>query len=132
MRKGLSDSLTMMIVILASVILAITVISILFGYLGYFGSSYGEVRQIGTALITQDGKLNITLENSFSNAKIVGVIYSSTLHNINYPLLVGQYKYTINTGFTFPNGLQTVTLTLVIVTNQNTIYVPVEAQLVNS
>jgi hypothetical protein len=104
----------------------------LFGYLGYFGSSYGEVRQIGTALITQDGKLNITLENSFSNAKIVGIIYSTTLHNIDYTLSIGQHKYTINTGFTFPNGLQTVTLTLVIVTNQNTIYVPVEAQLVNS
>ncbi|QXJ28085.1 hypothetical protein J5U23_00953 [Saccharolobus shibatae B12] len=132
MRKGLSDSVTMMIVLLASVILAITVVSILFTYLGYFGSNYGDVRQIGTALITQDGKLNITLENSFSNAKIVGVIYDATLHNVNYTLLLGQNKYTINTGFTFPNGLQTVALTLVVVTNQNTIYVPVEAQLVNS
>jgi len=104
MRKGLSDSLTMMIVILASVILAITVISILFGYLGYFGSSYGEVRQIGTALITQDGKLNITLENSFSNAKIVGIIYSTTLHNIDYTLSIGQHNILLTLDLPFLMG----------------------------
>ncbi|WP_009989919.1 hypothetical protein [Saccharolobus solfataricus] len=132
MRKGLSDSVTMMIVLLASVILAITVVSILFTYLGYFGSNYGYVKQIGTALITQNGELNITLENSFSNAKIVGVIYNATLHKVTYTISVGLNKYTINTGFTFPNGIQTVTLTLVVVTNQDTIYIPVEAQLVNS
>ncbi|QGA53330.1 hypothetical protein GFS03_01365 [Sulfolobus sp. E5-1-F] len=132
MRRGLSDSVTMMIVLLASVILAIALVSILFSYLGYFGSSYGEVRQFGPALITSYGILNITLENSFSNAKIVGVIYNTTLHNVSYELLVGQHIYSINTRFVFPNGIQTVSLTLVVVTNQNTIYVPVTAQVVNS
>ncbi|WP_338604081.1 hypothetical protein V6M85_05660 [Sulfolobus tengchongensis] len=131
MRKGLSNSVTVMIVLIASVILTVILISIVFNYLGYFSGTTGEIRQIGTALITQNGELNVTIMNTFRDAQIVEVMYNNTLYKVNLQLAVGQQTYTINTGFKFPSGVQSVTVILVVVTPQNTIYLPVTAQVVS-
>jgi len=129
MNRALSGSITSFILIIAAVALAIVVVSLAFSYMGYFAYTNGQLMQIGAAYVNHNGQLTITIKNTFHEAKIVGVIFSYTLHNVNYNLSSGTHTYTINTGFDFSS--QQVSLTLVIEVNgQNTIYLPVTANLV--
>lgn len=129
MNRALSGSITSFILIIAAVTLAIGVVSLAFNYMGYFVYTSGQLMQIGTAYVKHNGQLNITILNTFKEAKIVGVIFNYTLHNVNYNLNSGTHTYIINTGFDFSS--QQVSLTLVIEVNgQNTIYLPVTANLI--
>lgn len=129
MKRGLSSSITTFILIIASIALAVIVISILFSYTGYFSNSGGEIAQAGPAYISTSGQLNISIKNTFYNAKIIGVIYNNTLHSITPILLTnGINTYTINTRFTFPSNSQVSLILVVIINSRNTIYIPVTAK----
>ncbi|BDB99193.1 hypothetical protein [Saccharolobus caldissimus] len=129
MKKGLSSSVITFMLIIASIALAIIVISILFSYTGYFSNSGSEITQAGPAYISTSGQLTISIKNTFYDAKIIGVIYNNTLHSITPIILTtGINTYTINTGFAFPSNNQVSLILVVVISSQNTIYIPVTAK----
>ncbi|MEM3329950.1 MAG: hypothetical protein QXD56_07880 [Saccharolobus sp.] len=131
MQKALSQSITSLIIIIVSVLLIIVVVTLAFNYVGYFSGNSGTISQVGTATLTTDGKLTITIKSTFQKAQIIGVIYASTFQSINPPLNLseGVNSYNINTGLRFSPQQTPVQLVLVIVANGQSISLVVSAYL---
>jgi hypothetical protein len=118
-KKGLSGAITALILVIASVIIALVVVFFAFGYLGAFSSS-PTVTQIGTAYICPSssgsggGTLKVTLSSS-APTTIVGVEVGGTSSPCNVALPAGTTSANIDlpSSITFVAG-QTYTITLVL------------------
>jgi hypothetical protein len=116
-KKGLSGAITALILVIASVIIALVVVFFAFGYLGAFSSS-PTVTQIGTGYICPSssggGTLYVTLSSS-ATTTIVGVEVGGTSAGASVSLPAGTTNAAIPlpSSVTFVAG-QTYTITLVL------------------
>ncbi|BDC18520.1 DUF973 family protein [Acidianus sp. HS-5] len=85
-KKGLSGAITALILVIASVIIALVVVFFAFGYLGAF-SSTPTVTEAGYAIICSSG-IKATLVSSGS-VSIIGVEYGSISCSTSIPLTAG-------------------------------------------
>jgi hypothetical protein len=111
-KKGLSGAITALILVIASVIIALVVVFFAFGYLGAFSSS-PTVTQIGTGKILSCGKLCITLSSN-TQTEIVKeeVGSSSTCVPVTISSGTNQYQITLPS-IKYASG-QTYTIDLVL------------------
>ncbi|MCY0882970.1 MAG: hypothetical protein OWQ50_04040, partial [Acidianus infernus] len=110
-KKGLSGAITALILVIASVIIALVVVFFAFGYLGAFSSS-PTVTQLGTGKIS-GGKLYVTLSSN-TKTEIIAVEVGSASYSTCYIIHAGASLYDIS----LPSGTyapgQTYTVDLVL------------------
>jgi flagellar basal body-associated protein FliL len=112
-KKGLSGAITALILVIASVIIALVVVFFAFGYLGAFSSS-PTVTQIGTGkILTTTEKLCVTLSSN-TQTEIVKVEVGSCSANVACTISAGTHQYQITLpSITYAKG-QTYTIDLVL------------------
>ncbi|QXJ28077.1 Uncharacterized protein J5U23_00949 [Saccharolobus shibatae B12] len=72
--KALSGAVTALILVIASVIIALVVVGFAFGLFGAF-SGQGTVSQVGTATLSASGNyLIVTLKNTGANTQVTGAL----------------------------------------------------------
>jgi hypothetical protein len=72
-KRGLSGAVTALILVIASVIIALVVVGFAFGLFGAFSSS-GTVSEVGTAtLYASNGQLIVTLKNTGAATTVTAV-----------------------------------------------------------
>jgi len=104
-KKGLSGAVTALILVIASVIIALVVVGFAFGLFGALGGT-PTVTQVGTGYLSvQNGYAVVTLHSTGNvqvvSATILGTTYSASQANmLGYALTAGQNTVTI----TFPNA----------------------------
>ncbi|MEM4041939.1 MAG: hypothetical protein QXN58_03985 [Saccharolobus sp.] len=126
--KAISGAVTALILVIASVIIALVVVGFAFGLFGSFTSS-AQVTQVGTgSLSASSGILNVTLKNTGGTVYVQGVLYngkiysassysgtttSSSASSVAISAGINSYEISIS-GLTIPSSLvgSTVTLTL--------------------
>ena len=79
-KKGLSGAVTALILVIASVIIALVVVGFAFGLFGAFGGT-PTVTEVGTGTMYSNGTVVLTLHSTGNvnivNAQIVGTTYSA-------------------------------------------------------
>ena len=115
--KAISGAVTALILVIASVIIALVVVGFAFGLFGSFTSS-AQVTQVGTGSLSTSGVLTVTLKNTGGTVNIQGVLYNGKIYsnlagNTTISSGITQYVITIST-LSIPSSLvgSTVTLTL--------------------
>ncbi|BBG25599.1 DUF973 family protein [Sulfuracidifex tepidarius] len=112
-RKGLSGAVTALILVIASVLIALIVVAFAFGFLSFGGAP--TVQQSGAAYITNGGKDLSVVLTSTGNAVIDSVSVNGALESTGITLSAGTTSLNIAlpTGATLnPGGTYTVTLGL--------------------
>ncbi|MFP3261019.1 MAG: hypothetical protein RXQ22_09100 [Sulfolobus sp.] len=71
-KRALSGAVTALILVIASVIIALVVVGFAFGLFGAFSSS-GTVSEVGTATLTTSGQLTIALKNTGAATTVTAV-----------------------------------------------------------
>ena len=96
-KRGLSGAVTALILVIASVIIALVVVGFAFGLFGAFSNS-STVSQVGTATLSAStGQLFVTLKNTGAATTVTGVyIYGQPL-SVATPVTIypGTSTYTI-------------------------------------
>ena len=94
-KKGLSGAVTALILVIASVIIALVVVGFAFGLFGAFSSS-GTVSQVGTATLYTNGTLVVTLKNTGAATTVTAVyIDGQTLSVSPATISPGSNSYAI-------------------------------------
>ncbi|MEM3291715.1 MAG: hypothetical protein QXY60_03075 [Saccharolobus sp.] len=123
--KAISGAVTALILVIASVIIALVVVGFAFGLFGSFTSS-AQVTQVGTGSLSVStsgagsyATLTVTLKNTGGTVYVQGVLYNGNTYSVtgSSAISAGINPYTItisNTTSIFPPSLvgSTVTLTL--------------------
>lgn len=118
--KAISGAVTALILVIASVIIALVVVGFAFGLFGSFTSS-AQVTQVGTAsLSSSTGTLTVTLKNTGGTVYVQAVLYNGKTYSVtgNTAITAGITQYTISiqglNSTVIPSSLvgSTVTLTL--------------------
>ncbi|MEM4884548.1 MAG: hypothetical protein QXO77_03435 [Saccharolobus sp.] len=118
--KAISGAVTALILVIASVIIALVVVGFAFGLFGSFTSS-AQVTQVGTAsLSSSTGTLIVTLKNTGGTVYVQAVLYNGKTYSVtgNTAITAGITQYTISiqglNSTVIPSSLvgSTVTLTL--------------------
>jgi hypothetical protein len=98
-KKGLSGAITALILVIASVIIALIVVAFAFGIIGGVSSS-GQVKATGTATLYTCGKLVVNLENTGATAQVTGVLFNGATESVtgetNITPGTGTYSITIS------------------------------------
>ncbi|MDT7901527.1 MAG: hypothetical protein RRE78_06480 [Acidianus sp.] len=117
-KKGISGAITALILVIASVIIALIVVAFAFGIIGGVSSS-GQVKAIGTATLYTNGVLKVDLENTGATTQVTGVLFNGvTATAYNGTISAGTNIYYISISCaSITNSLKgmvgsTVTLTL--------------------
>jgi hypothetical protein len=121
-KKGISGAITALILVIASVIIALIVVAFAFGIIGGVSSS-GQVKAIGTATlyICSSNKvvLSVDLENTGASTQVTGVLFNGATYtpsnNVNITAGTGTYSVTLPSSlYSSLKGMvgSTVTLTL--------------------
>ncbi|QXJ31398.1 hypothetical protein [Saccharolobus shibatae] len=95
--KALSGAVTALILVIASVIIALVVVGFAFGLFGAF-SGQGTVSQVGTATLSTSGTLIVTLKNTGANTQVTGALINgqSIPLTTSYTIAAGLNTYTIS------------------------------------
>jgi len=116
--KALSGAVTALILVIASVIIALVVVAFAFGLFGAF-TGQGTVTQVGTATLSASGTLTVTLKNTGATTQVTGVIINGNLASVSGQVTIsaGQNTYSISLGSISSTTLQnlvgsTISLTL--------------------
>ena len=97
-KRGLSGAVTALILVIASVIIALVVVGFAFGLFGAFSNS-STVSQVGTAtLYASNGQLIVTLKNTGGATTVIGVNIDGQNVGVSYtvPINPGTGTYTIS------------------------------------
>ncbi|MEM3329487.1 MAG: hypothetical protein QXD56_05370 [Saccharolobus sp.] len=78
--KAISGAVTALILVIASVIIALVVVGFAFGLFGSFTSS-AQVTQVGTASLSTSGVLTVTLKNTGGTVYVQGVVYNGNIYS---------------------------------------------------
>ena len=131
--KAISGAVTALILVIASVIIALVVVGFAFGLFGSFTSS-AQVTQVGTATLSTTtttsgtyGVLTVTLKNTGGNVYVQAVLYNGKTYSVtgNTAITAGITQYTISiqglNSTVIPSSLvgSTVTLTLELTNGQS-------------
>ena len=125
--KAISGAVTALILVIASVIIALVVVGFAFGLFGSFTSS-AQVTQVGTAsLSSSTGTLIVTLKNTGGTVYVQAVLYNGKTYSVtgNTAITAGITQYTISiqglNSTVIPSSLvgSTVTLTLELTNGQS-------------
>ncbi|WP_420804700.1 DUF973 family protein [Candidatus Acidianus copahuensis] len=113
-KRGISGAITALILVIASVIIALAVVSLAFGFFGAFSSS-PTVTQIGSGTITTNGVACVTLKST-GTVTIVSATFnggSVSPHISTITAGTGTYSFTVSdkSGI-LPGSTYTITLTL--------------------
>ena len=97
--KALSGAVTALILVIASVIIALVVVGFAFGLFGAF-TGQGTVTQVGTATLSASGTLTVTLKNTGATTQVTGVIINGNLASVSGQVTIsaGQNTYSISLG----------------------------------
>ena len=116
-KRGLSGAVTALILVIASVIIALVVVGFAFGLFGAFSNS-STVSQVGTATLYTNGVLCVTLKNTGATTTVTAVYVNGQPYTASGQITItpGSNTYSIS----IPslngklNGLvgSTITLTL--------------------
>ena len=117
-KRGLSGAVTALILVIASVIIALVVVGFAFGLFGAFSNS-GTVSQVGTATLYTEGYLIVTLKNTGATTTVTQVYVNGQPYSAAGQITIspGSNTYSIsivNLNSNSLNGLvgSTITLTL--------------------
>ena len=124
--KAISGAVTALILVIASVIIALVVVGFAFGLFGSFTSS-AQVTQVGTASLSTGGVLTVTLKNTGGTVYVQAVLYNGKTYSVtgNTAITAGITQYTISiqglNSTVIPSSLvgSTVTLTLELTNGQS-------------
>ena len=94
--KALSGAVTALILVIASVIIALVVVAFAFGLFGAF-TGQGTVTQVGTATLNASGTLIVTLKNTGATTQVTGVIINGNLASVSGQVTIsaGESTYSI-------------------------------------
>ena len=94
--KALSGAVTALILVIASVIIALVVVGFAFGLFGAF-TGQGTVTQVGTATLSASGTLTVTLKNTGATTQVTGVIINGNLASVSGQVTIsaGESTYSI-------------------------------------
>ena len=94
--KALSGAVTALILVIASVIIALVVVAFAFGLFGAF-TGQGTVTQVGTATLSASGTLTVTLKNTGATTQVTGAIINGNLASISNQVTIsaGESTYSI-------------------------------------
>ncbi|ACP47164.1 conserved hypothetical protein [Sulfolobus islandicus Y.G.57.14] len=98
--KALSGAVTALILVIASVIIALVVVGFAFGLFGAFAGQ-GTVTQVGTATLSAGtGTLTVTLKNTGATTQVTGVIINGNPVSLSSQVTIsaGQNTYSISLG----------------------------------
>jgi len=98
--KALSGAVTALILVIASVIIALVVVAFAFGLFGAF-TGQGTVTQVGTATLNASTKsLIVTLKNTGATTQVTGVIINGNLASVSGQVTIsaGESTYSISLG----------------------------------
>jgi len=98
--KALSGAVTALILVIASVIIALVVVGFAFGLFGAF-TGQGTVTQVGTATLNaSNGALIVTLKNTGATTQVTGAIINGNPITLSSQVTIsaGQSPYTISLG----------------------------------
>lgn len=117
--KALSGAVTALILVIASVIIALVVVGFAFGLFGAF-TGQGTVTQVGTATLSAStGTLTVTLKNTGATTQVTGAIINGNPVTLSSQVTIsaGQSTYSISLGGISSSTLQslvgsTISLTL--------------------
>ncbi len=117
--KALSGAVTALILVIASVIIALVVVGFAFGLFGAF-TGQGTVTQVGTATLKAGtGILTVTLKNTGAATQVTGALINGNSVSLSNPITIsaGQNTYSISLGSSLSSTLQglvgsTISLTL--------------------
>lgn len=117
--KALSGAVTALILVIASVIIALVVVGFAFGLFGAF-TGQGTVTQVGTATLSAGtGTLTVTLKNTGAATQVTGAIINGNAASVSGQVTIsaGQNTYSISLGGISSSTLQnlvgsTISLTL--------------------
>ena len=96
--KALSGAVTALILVIASVIIALVVVGFAFGLFGAF-TGQGTVTQVGTATLNASTKsLIVTLKNTGATTQVTGVIINGNLASVSGQVTIsaGESTYSIS------------------------------------
>ena len=105
--KALSGAVTALILVIASVIIALVVVAFAFGLFGAFAGQ-GTVTQVGTATLSASGTLTVTLKNSGATTQVIGAIINGNSASVSGQVTIsaGQNTYSITLGISSTTLLQ--------------------------
>jgi hypothetical protein len=117
--KALSGAVTALILVIASVIIALVVVGFAFGLFGAF-TGQGTVTQVGTATLSASSEtLTVTLKNTGATTQVTGAIINGNSASVSGQVTIsaGQSPYTISLSVSSSTTLQnlvgsTISLTL--------------------
>ncbi|ACP56649.1 hypothetical protein [Saccharolobus islandicus] len=117
--KALSGAVTALILVIASVIIALVVVGFAFGLFGAF-TGQGTVTQVGTATLSASSQtLTVTLKNTGAATQVTGALINGNSVSLSNPITIsaGQNTYSISLGSSLSSTLQnlvgsTISLTL--------------------
>ncbi|QXJ31403.1 hypothetical protein [Saccharolobus shibatae] len=116
--KALSGAVTALILVIASVIIALVVVGFAFGLFGAF-SGQGTVSQVGTATLSTSGTLIVTLKNTGANTQVTGALVQGSSATVSGQTIIsaGVTTYSIALSGSFTSSLSglvgsTISLTL--------------------
>lgn len=98
--KALSGAVTALILVIASVIIALVVVGFAFGLFGAF-TGQGTVTQVGTATLSAStGTLTVTLKNTGATTQVTGAIINGNAASVSGQVTIsaGQSTYSISLG----------------------------------
>lgn len=87
-KRGLWNAITELILVIASVVITLVVVTYIFGFLGAFGTT-PTVTQFGTGILFSNGTAIITL-SSTGNVQIVNARIAGTTYSVNSNLIIGN------------------------------------------
>ncbi|WP_048052155.1 hypothetical protein [Saccharolobus islandicus] len=96
--KALSGAVTALILVIASVIIALVVVGFAFGLFGAFAGQ-GTVTQVGTATLSASNRtLTVTLKNTGATTQVTGVIINGNSATVSGQVTIsaGQNTYSIS------------------------------------
>ena len=95
--KALSGAVTALILVIASVIIALVVVAFAFGLIGAL-TGQGTVTQVGTATLSASGTLTVTLKNTGATTQVTGVIINGNLASVSGQVTIsaGESTYSIS------------------------------------
>ena len=106
--KALSGAVTALILVIASVIIALVVVAFAFGLIGAL-TGQGTVTQVGTATLSAgSGTLTVTLKNSGATTQVIGAIINGNSASVSGQVTIsaGQNTYSITLGISSTTLLQ--------------------------
>ncbi len=117
--KALSGAVTALILVIASVIIALVVVGFAFGLFGAF-TGQGTVTQVGTATLSASSQtLTVTLKNTGATTQVTGALINGNSASASGQVTIsaGQGTYSISLGGISSSTLQglvgsTISLTL--------------------